>query len=261
MAKKEKSIIDQLMALLPENERATVKAKLDANPDLAAANKKSTEVYNVYLGNDEEADDEPVVAPKPAPAPVAVAPNPTAPVASSPAGGNDAILAEIRSLSTSIDGKLDAMRKEFIPASKLPEYEGTILARAIKASDDLSQIRESHRAEFGKPLDREAFEKFVNEQREAGTKFKDLRQAHDMFVSKERNDAEVTRRVDEQVKQKKSGESVPGQTTSIGLSPAQAVLKKARESAKGADGKSNAMVAAERLANLDRARDEAATVN
>lgn len=257
-----KTITEQLLALLPENERNALKAKLDANPALVAQDQKSAEIYSIYQGDETEptptptptpvaaATPTPVVTPTPTPTPIPVA-----------AGGNDAILAELRNLSTAMDTKLEALRKEFIPASKLPEYEGSIMARAIKASDDLAQVRETHRAEFGKPLDRDAFEKFVLDQQAAGTKFKDMKEAHDRFVIKERTDAEVAKRVDEQVKQKKSGDQVPGQTTAVGLSPAQAVLKKAREAAKGGDGKSNAMAAAEKLAQLERGRDEGAVVN
>jgi hypothetical protein len=252
-----KTITEQLLALLPEGERAAFKAKLDANPKLVAQDVKTTEIYSIYQG--EEVETEPVAAPVTpvvvAPVtPVAVAPvTPVNPVA---AGGNDAILAELRNLSTSLDTKLAAFEAKFVPAAKLPEYRGEITAIAIKAADDMAQIRESHRAEFDKPLDRDAFEKYVTDQQAAGTKFKDLKQAHDMFVTTERTAADVAKQVADQVKQKTSATTVPGQTQSIGLSPAQAVLKKARESAKGGDGKSNAMAAAEKLAALDRANEE-----
>ena len=254
-----KTITEQLLALLPENERTALKAKLDANPTIVAQDKKAAEIYSIYQG--EEVETEPVPTPAPTPAPAAAAPTltptPTPTPAPAAAGGNDAILAKLSELSTSLDSKLENFRKEFIPAAKLPEYRGEITAIAIKAADDMAHIRESHRAEFNKPLDRDAFEKFVTDQQTAGTKFKDLHQAHDMFVAKERTDADVAKRVDEQLKQKRSGDNAPGQTQSIGLSPAQAVLKKARESRTGGDGKSNAMAAAERLAQLERGRDEA----
>jgi hypothetical protein len=256
-----KTITEQLLALLPENERAALKAKLDANPKLVAQDAKTTEIYSIYQGEEVETE----TVPTPTPTPVVAVPTPTptptptpAPVAA--AGGNDAILAELRNLSSSIDGKLAALESKFVPAAKLPEYRGEITAIAIKAADDMAQIRESHRAEFNKALDRDAFEKYVLEQQTAGTKFKDLHQAHDMFVTKERTAADVAKQVEEQVKQKRSADTAPGQTQSIGLSPAQAVMKKARESRNGGDGKSNAMAAAERLAQLERGRDESSVV-
>lgn len=258
-----KTITEQLLALLSDSERAALKAKLDANPNLVAQDKKAAEIYSIYQGEEVETETAPVVTET---KPVTVETKPvvteTKPVAvATSTGGNDAILAELRNLSTSLDSKLENFRKEFIPAAELPKYRGEITAIAIKAADDMAQIRESHRAEFNKPLDRDAFEKFVTDQQQAGTKFKDLHQAHDMFVAKERTDAEVAKRVDEQVKQKTSATTVPGQTQSIGLSPAQAVLKKARESRTGGgDGKSNAMAAAEKLAALERSRDESSVV-
>lgn len=255
-----KTITEQLLALLSDTERAAVKAKLDANPKLLVQDAKAAEIYSIYQGDEPEA--EPVVVAPVVTAPPVTAPVTTAPVTTTPvtAGGNDAILNELRNLSASFDTKITALKAEFIPASKLPEYEGLITSRAIKAADDLAQVRETHRAEFGKPLDRDAFEKFVTDQQAAGTKFKDLKQAHDMFVAKDRTDAEVVKRVDEQVKQKTSAATVPGQTQSIGLSPAQAVLKKAREAGKSGDGKSNAMAAAAKLAQLERGRDESGVV-
>lgn len=255
-----KTITEQLLALLPENERAALRAKLDANPSIVVQDKKAAEIYSIYQG--EEVEAEPVAAPIVAAPVVASAPVVTAPVVAAPVvpSGNDAILSELRNLSASIDGKLDTFRKEFVPISELPKYRGDVTAVAIKAADDLAQIRETHRAEFNKPLDRDAFETFVTEQQTAGTKFKDLRQAHDMFVTKERTDATIASQVAEQVKQKRSADTAPGQTQSIGLSPAQAVMKKARESMKGGDGKTNAMAAAEKLAQLERSRDESSVV-
>ncbi len=258
-----KTITEQLLALLPENERAAFKAKLDANPKLVERDRKYAEVYTIYDSDAEDIVPDTVatvpVTPTAPIAPVAAAPVvPTVPVAA--AGSSDAILTELRNLSTSLDTKLEAIKKEFIPASALPQYRSEITSIAIKAADDMAQIRESHRAEFNKPLDRDAFEKYVIEQQTAGTKFKDLHQAHDMFVTKERTAADVAKQVEEQVKQKRSADTAPGQTQSIGLSPAQAVMKKARESRAGGDGKSNAMAAAERLSQLERGRDESAVV-
>ena len=256
-----KTITEQLLALLSDSERAALKAKLDANPTLVAQDKKAAEIYSIYQGEEVETETAPVVTETKPVVETKPAVTETKPAAApAAAGGNDAILNELRNLSASIDGKLENFRKEFIPAAELPKYRGEITAIAIKAADDMAQIRESHRAEFNKPLDRDAFEKFVTEQQTAGTKFKDLHQAHDMFVAKERTDAEVSKRVDEQVKQKRSADTAPGQTQSIGLSPAQAVLKKARESRTGGDGKSTAMAAAEKLAQLERGRDESAVV-
>jgi len=258
-----KTIIEELMSLLSPQERVALQSKLDANPRLIERDKKSAEVYTIYEGG--EPEPEPVVTTPAAttstpasasvssPAPVTAAATTSAPAT---ADSNAAILAELQKLSSTFDAKLDAFKKEFIPAADLAKHRGEVTAAAIKAADDLAQIRESHRSEFGKPLDRDAFEKFVTDQQAAGTRFKDLRAAHDLFVTKERTDAEVNKRVDEQVKQKKSAESVPGQTQSVAMSPALAVMKKAREAAKGGDGKSNAMAAAEKLAALERGRED-----
>ena len=260
-----KTIAEQLLAMLPENERAAFRAKLDMNPKLIAQDVKSTEIYSIYQGDD--TDPEPVVVAAPVTAtaatvataaPVIAPVVPTVP--NSSASGNESILAELRNLSASINGRFETLRQEFIPMSKLDEYRTDWTNTAMKGSDDLAQVRENHRAEFGKPLDRDAFETYVINQKAAGVRFKDLKQAHDMFVQTERTESTIAKRVEEQVKQKRSADTAPGQTQSIGLSPSQAVLKKAREGVKGGDGKSNAMAAAQRLSQLERARDESQVV-
>jgi hypothetical protein len=256
-----KTVVDQLMALLSADEQKILRAKLDANPALIAQDKKSSEIYSIYQGEDVEevvpaatATTAPVTEPV-KPAAVAAPVTPTATVTAS-ASPNDAILAELRNLSTSIDTRLAEMGKKFVSVDKLPEYQESMLASAIRAADDIMTVKQRHRTTFGKELDRDAFEKFVNENQAAGVKFKNMNTAWEAFTQKDTTELEITRRVAEGIKQKKSGDDVPGQTQSVGLSAAQQVMKKARDGAKSADGKSNAMAAAERLAQIDRGREE-----
>ena len=254
-----KTITEQLMALLSPEEQAVLRAKIDANPTLVAQDKKSAEIYSIYAGEiDEPAA--PVVAAPATVTPAATTPSataaPTAPSASTAGAEFAALTAKLDTLSATLTGQLDQIKKDFVPVSELPKYRADMLAASIKAADDIMQVRFAHRNEFGTDLDRDAFEKFVNEQQAAGVRFKDMKSAHDTFVADKRVANTVATQVAEQVKQKMSAATVPGQTQTVALSPAQQVLKKAREGAKGGDGKSNAMVAAAKLAQLQRAREE-----
>lgn len=178
-----------------------------------------------------------------------------------PAADNSAILSKLGELSNSLNTRLAELSKQFVPTSELPRYRTEMLASAIKASDDYATIREDHRAEFGKPLDRTAFEKYVSEQTAAGARFSSMKAAHDAFVQEDRLNLRIARGVEEGIKTRKSAQSVPAQTTQIAMSPAQQVLAKARETASNNTAGSQSSAAAARLAAMVRARESAGAVS
>jgi hypothetical protein len=266
-----KTLIEDIMALLSPEEQTAFRAKLDANPALVVKAAKQRELHDIYNGDEEPTTTTTTTTPV---VPVTTTTSttevhtPTVPstvtgtsTATTSTSADSPLLAEIRALGSRMDTRMGEIEKKFVSVDKLPEYRTDILGAAIKASDDYAQVREDHRTEFGKPLDRTAFEKFVTDQREAGIRFKDMKAAHDNFVAKERQDAAIAKGIDDGLKQKRSGAMVPGQTQQVALSPAQEIIakQKAAASASG-DGKTNAMIAAEKLAKIVRDREASGSV-
>ena len=180
-------------------------------------------------------------------------------------------MAELAKLNTSLDTRLKTIESNMVTKESLPGYRTELLTLAIKTADNYSTVREAHRAEFGEALDRTAFEKFVAT---SGMKWADdlpetpngktgLQKAHDQFVADRRTANQIQRGITDGLKTKTSGILVPGQTQSTAMSPAQALLSKQRENAGNGGGKSNALAAAEKMAQMVRGRDEtgAGTVN
>lgn len=253
-----KSVLEDLMDMLPPAERAVVQAKIASSPDLLTKDLNTSNLFNVYNGEAQVDATSLMTAHTPAvpnatPASVAAA---SIPAPGAGTGDSSVILAKLTELSTSIDTKLAALDTRYVPVAKLGEYRADILASSIKAADDYATVRENHRAEFGKPLDRDAFEKFVTDQTTAGTKFNSMRAAHDSFVQEERVNLRVQNGIAEGVRTKTSAGTVPGQTQSVAMSPALQILAKQREGAKPGD-RANAAAAAERLAAMVSARDNA----
>jgi len=253
-----KSVIEQLKAMCTPEEWAVVQAKIDANPVLAVNDRKMSELFSAYLGEEEPV---PVVAAAAAAAEPAVLATVKPAVLATVTGDSSAILAKLTELSTNLDTRFEELDTKFVPVAKLGEYRNDMLASSIRAADDYAQVRESHRAEFGEPLKRDDFEKFVMDQKTAGVGYKDMAAAHDSFVFEKRNAKKIADGIAEGVKVKTSGTNVPGSTQTVGLSPAQQVIAKAKAAAVGTgDGKSNAMAAADRLAQLRRQREDGQAV-
>ena len=255
-----KSVLEQLKGLLSAEDWQRVQTQLDANPTLAAQDAKTTEIFSIYLGEDDVSDRGTGTGTgtgtgagtgagegKPATPPAAP------PAAAFASDAN--VLSELQKLNSNIDAKFEQFKKDFIPMSRVNEFRTEILSSAIKSADDYASVRETHRAEFGEPLDRGLFEKFVTEQRTAGVQYKDMKSAHDAFVSERRVEKKIADGITAGTTQRKSGTEVPGQTQAIALSPAQQVIAKAKQTS-GSGDKSNAMAAADRLAKLRQAREE-----
>ena len=269
-----KTILEDVLALLSPEEATAVRAKIAANPQLAVRDRQMTELFSIYLGEEPAPAVAPVPDPVAAPAPAVAAPYipavpggpaapvtaPVVPVAAAAASAGDSIILErLNALNTTLDTRLADIEKKFVPVDKLPAYRSEMLAASIKAADDYATVRESHRAEFNEPLDRNAFEAFVAEQSTAGVRFKDMKAAHDLYVMEKRTNKKITDGIAAGTKQAKSGAAVPGQTQAVAMSAALQVMAKARAGAPGND-KTNAMAAAEKLAAIVRSRDEAGTV-
>lgn len=262
------SVLEQLMSVLSPEEQTIVRAKLD--PKLVAQDKKNDELFGYWTGIENgTAITEPAstttttethVAALPSSAATTVAPVVTAPSTSSV--DSAAILASLNGLKASIDERF----KNVVTMDKVNELGANLLneatSRALRQADEISLIRETNRKEFGKELDRTAFEKFVTDNQDPTTKrnkYATLTDAYDAMVAQERVTAQIAKGVAEGVKQVTSAATVPGQSTSTALSPAQQVMAKSRAAASNGDGKTGVQAAIDRLAALERSR-EASTV-
>lgn len=273
----EQTIIERLLATMTPEEQAIVKAKLVADPKLAVDDRRMGDLFGIYMGVEEPATTttttvtEPTTTTTPAathtPAlPSAAATTATSqPVTTTTASFTDstAILAALNGLKSSIDERF----KNVITKDEVNKLGGELLNNAVtlalKQADEISMIRETNRREFGAELDRTKFEKFVLDNQDPTTKrnkYSTLTEAYDAMVADERYKSRLAKDVAEQVKQKTSGATVPGQSTSTSMSAAQQVLAKARATNKTDSGSSVEAAVAE-LKRRERARDEGATVN
>lgn len=256
-----KTILEQLMALMTPEEQASIKAKIAANPQIAADDAYTTNLFGIFKGIDEGT---PAATEPPAAAaavhvptvPSAAAP-PAAAAVSTPvavAGDNAAILAALSKLSTSIDDRF----KNVVTADQLPklgaELVNNAIAHSLRQSDELATIRETFRDEFpGEKFDKAAFEKFVLDAQDPvskRSKYNTLTDAFDAMVAQKRMDAKIATGIADGVKQKTSSATVPGQTQSTSLSPAQQVIQKAKSASAGG-AKTNLQLAIEKAAALE----------
>jgi hypothetical protein len=271
-----KTIIEEMLEGLSPDVKAAVQANVAAKPHLAVKDRQMAELFTIYMN--EEPAAAAVEPAKAAAEPVVpkVEPNiPTVPVhasaTASPAAdpnaiANNPILAKLAELNTTVTSQLEALKNNMVTKTDVPEFERRILTLTLRTGIDLNKVMSKHQAEFGESLDDAAFQKFVTEQAAAGVKFlsdpidkqggkSGLEKAHDQWVNDRRTAAQIQKGISEGLKVKTSGQQVPGQTQATAMSPAQQVLAKAREGAKGGAG-SNALAAAERMAAMVRQRDE-----
>lgn len=257
------TIIEDLLALLSPEEQTAVKTKLAANPKLLAQDKFVDSLFGAYRGLEEGT--EPVVV-----TPAAVVHTPAVPSAAAPVVPA-AVTVTPAATATSADNKaimdmlagLNKKLENVVTADQLPKLGADLvnsaIAHSLRQADELAVIRETHREEFGDKLDKAAFEKFVVDAQDPTTKrspYATLTDAYNAMVSEKRIAKKIADGVTEGVKQKTSASTVPGQTQTTSLSPAQQVMLKAKnESAGGA--KTNLQLAIDRAAALVQSRDSA----
>jgi hypothetical protein len=264
-----KTLSEDLLALLDADTQAKVKAAFASKPELIARDLKGAELIEVWseFGGELEPAAPPVSVPHTPTLPSsagtpsgAAAPVAATPAAPSNADGLATVLASINGLKSDLDNRF----KNVVTVDKLPEYRKELLTLAISSTAAYDDIRDAHREEFGERLDFDKFKAFVEAPEnfvEGKSKFPSMRAAHDVFVADKRkasNEAKEKAKIDaavaEALKQARSAGTVPGQTQTASLSPAQQVIAKARAAATGNDGESNAMRVARELEALERNR-------
>jgi hypothetical protein len=263
------TILEQLRELADADGQKYIDYLISTKPDLTTHAVEQDAIYSIYANTTVP---EPVVTPTTPVTPVTNTTTPTvpavtaAPVTHTPTVPNSTSTPSIdvakllADMSAKIDKSLADLDSRYVTAAKLPEYRTEMTGIAIKAADDYATVRENHRAEFGEPINRNEFEKFVTDQTTAGAKFVNMNEAHDRYVAEKRVKAEIAKGIAEGLKQKSSAQNVPGQTQSVAMSPAQQVMAKAK-AANASTSNDNAMAAAQRLADLVRARENAGVVN
>lgn len=252
------TIIEMLLSTMTDEEKAIIRRKLAENPELIKDDSEAGNLLSIY--KNEVAATSAAAAPvvPAATTPAATTPAPTVtPAPTSAAGDSSAqILAKLTSIESSLTTQIADLKKNAVTVDKLPQYREELLSLAIKTTDEIGQLRSRNQTELGKPLDLTAFEKFVNDSKVGGNPgYPTLTKAWESWTLQERTDKTIAAKVEEGIKTKTSAATVPGQTTTVALSPAQQVIAKARENAKGGT-KSAAMAAADKMAAIVRQREE-----
>lgn len=273
-----KSIIEQLTDLLDADGKAKLATLLAANPKVAVDDRRMSELFGIYLGADDTpasaSTSEPAAAATHTPALPAAAATTSAPAPASSATAPNPELKSILDTLTGLKTSIDERFKNVVTMDKVNELGAQLLntatARALKQADEISLIRETNRKEFGVEMDRAVFEKFVTDAefevedptthvKVKRNKYSTLTDAYNAMVSQQRIDAKIAAGIAEGVKQKTSGATVPGQTTSSALSPAQQVMAKEKAKAR-IDGGTGLKDLIARAELLERSKAEAGTV-
>lgn len=263
-----KTVIEDLLGMLSPEEAAAVRAKIEANPGLAVRDRKQSELFGIYTGEDETTTTSVTTTPAATthtptvPSAAATTSGPAATMTTTSTDASAQILAELTGLKSTLDTRFAELDKKFVPAADLDKHRGNLLQDAIRTSHDMAQIERRHEKEFSEDLDLDAFNKFIDDSKVGGKViYPSMMKAHDAYVAERRVKAEIAKGIADGVKQQTSAATIPGQTQSTGgMSPAQQVMAKAR--ANGAtEGKTSAMAAAERLTAIMRARDEGSSAS
>jgi hypothetical protein len=187
--------LDELLNSFAEADRPAMRDALTRNPNAATLLTSQHTVYKAFV------DGDPVrlasAASSVTPPPAVVPP----PAATQPLGIDlaalDARLAGFqRSMFESPEfGTAVEARAKQIADAAIAAVTPNLIGRGAKIADTIATIRESHRAEFGEPLDSAKFEEFYA--KEGPVYGNDLVRSHAAFVSEKRIEARVKKGVDE----------------------------------------------------------------
>lgn len=104
------------------------------------------------------------------------------------------ITERLKPVTSRLDADLSEDRLEKVVTKIAEKLTPALLNQATANADALYLIRTSHREEFGKELDRPAFEKFVSEH---PGKFANWTDAHDAYVQEERINVRIAKGIAE----------------------------------------------------------------
>jgi len=142
-------------------------------------------------------------------------------------GGNAelrALMDQLTGLKTSLDEKL----KNVVTKGDLPKLGEELLGRAIKNAHLVARIERQHEKEFGEELNLDELNAYLQEQVKTGRSFKDMQEVYDSKMGEKRTQKKIADGIAEGLKQKRSADAVPGQSSPAGGSSAQEAIRKAR---------------------------------
>ena len=238
--------LELLNSMLDDSDKAQFTAIMSKNPKLAEKIGTGVQFLMDYA---EPGREEPPAAKPAAAAPATI---PAAAASATPAAAATAASAssDLDKLLAAMDTKLAEFKKDLVSAADLPKYRTEMTASSIKSAHQVMRIEMTHKQEFGEDLDLEALDKYANEH----PGHKSITEVYDAMVAQKRMDKKIADGIAAGIKQQKSQQTVPAQTTSSALSPAQEIIRKAKATDAGS-GESNVSRAAAKLAQLQRARE------
>ncbi len=258
-----KTIIEQLSELLDADGKAKLQAVLAANPKVAVDDRRMGELFGLYMG---EGMDEPATttaATSAATTHTPVVPNTTnaatttttaaaAPVTTS---SNDfkTVLDALNGLKTSMETKLGNV----ITKDQIPELSKNLRTQTIRDAHLTFKIEAAHKAMFNEDLDLDKVGTFITEQGKLGIQYPDVEKAYTAMMAEKLTEMKIAKGIEDGVKQKTSGSTVPAQTTSSALSPAQQINAKAKKDQSEAGG-TRLQSLIERAKQLENSRESSA---
>ena len=232
-----KSLLDELANVLGT---ADAIAKIRSNPELANRIAKQDELYGYYLPEGEGI--EPPTVTTTAAAPVTREAPPTSDIGAI-LRTMEGLTKQIADLPTIVNTKVDEVVK-----ARGDELVNSAVARSIRQADELARAREDWNRNYSdggkKPFDSEAFEKYVNEQVAAGTRFASVTKAYESFVAPQREEIAIEGKVRDRLKERNSG-NVPGVMPTTSKSTLATLMARGRD--KDNNGETAVSRAGERL--------------
>jgi hypothetical protein len=224
-----KSILDELAGVLSPAELAKIKADAGLSERIT---KGADELYGYYK---DDTIDPPTATATPTSTTTTTAPVVTTTVA--PSGDLGAILRTLDGVTRRLEAigdvpKMIESKVEEVVKARGDELVSAVATRALRQADELAKAREDWNRNFSeggkKQFDTEAFEKFVNEQTAAGTRFASVTKAYESFTAPQREEVTVETKVRDRLKERNSGH-VPGVTPTTANTTLAVLMARGRD--------------------------------
>ena len=221
-----RTVFDELEGLLGADQVAKIKANAGLNHRLT----KTDEIMSLY---DDETDDAP---------PRRTESRTDDRDDNRDDKGGDQSLADLTKTLQDITAKLgDVPTKAELEETlkkKGDELFNNVLARSLAQMDELGEIKERHREEFGTRLDSAAFKNWINDESKPvdqggkGRRFESITDAYERYTADKRQEVLVETKVREKLKERakdNQGNYLPGVTPPSSKSPISTFMKRGRE--------------------------------
>lgn len=233
-------ITEDLLKLLSPAARATLLAELEANEGARKVMEEGLTFRAAYLGGEEppagSGEDEAAKAAAKAEADRKEAERVEAAKRAAAASSGNGISGDLKAISDQLSGlktSLDERFKNVVSKDDLPKLGEELLGRAIKNAHMVAKIERQHEKEFGEELNLDELNKYLEEQVKSGRTFRNMQEVYDAKMGEKRTEKKIADGIKEGLKQKKSADAVPGQSSPAAGSSAQEAIRKARGEASG----------------------------